>query len=96
MRSLKLRQIDFQLDRCNGLAVVLLLVIVGLTGSLLVFADEIDLFLLSHQIGQVIPQGQRVSIESELYTVEAAYKDRPEFQAIVIRTPLAANAPHRV
>ncbi|MEH2438444.1 MAG: PepSY-associated TM helix domain-containing protein [Nostoc sp.] len=96
MRSLKLRQIAFHLHRYIGLAVGLLLVIVGLTGSLLVFADEIDLFLLSHQIGQVIPQGQRVSIESELYTVEAAYKDRPEFQAIVIRTPLAANAPHQV
>ncbi|MEH2198507.1 PepSY-associated TM helix domain-containing protein [Nostoc sp.] len=96
MKLLKSRQIAFHLHRYIGLVVGLLLVIVGLTGSLLVFADEIDLLLLSHQIGQVIPQGQRVSIESELYTVEAAYKDRPEFQAIVIRTPLAANAPHQV
>ncbi|MEH1940519.1 MAG: PepSY-associated TM helix domain-containing protein [Nostoc sp.] len=96
MRSLKLRQIAFHLHRYIGLSVGLLLVIVGLTGSLLVFADEIDHFLLSHQIGHVIPQGQRVSIESELYTVKAAYKNQPELQAIVIRTPLAPDVPHQV
>lgn len=86
MRSRKLRQVAFTLHQYIGLVVGLLLIIVGLTGSLLVFQHEIDQFLVQRQFGQVIPQQQRVSIESVLNTVKAAYSDRPALKLNSIDT----------
>ncbi len=80
MKSRKLRQVAFTLHQYIGLVVGLLLIIVGLTGSLLVFQHEIDQFLVQRQCGQVIPQQQRVSIESVLNTVKTAYSDRPDLK----------------
>ncbi|BAY48991.1 peptidase [Scytonema sp. HK-05] len=80
MPSLKLRNLAFKLHRYIGLAVGLLLVWVGLTGSLIVFEDEIDEFLVGHQFGHVIAQGQRLPVESALNLVQAAYATRPDFK----------------
>ena len=72
MKSRKIRQLTLTLHQYIGLVVGVLLIIVGLTGSLLVFQHEIDQFLVQRQFGQVISQQQRVSIESVLNTVKAA------------------------
>lgn len=58
---MKLRKLAFTLHRYIGVMLGLLLVLIGLTGSLLVFGNEIDRFL-NLQLLQVTPQGQRVSI----------------------------------
>ena len=86
MKSRKLRNISLALHQYIGLVVGLLLIIVGLTGSLLVFQHEIDRFLVQRQFGLVIPQQQRVSIESVLNTVKAAYSDRPDLKLNSIDT----------
>lgn len=80
MKSIKLRNIAFKLHRYIGLAVGLLLVWVGLTGSLLVFEQEIDEFLVGQQFGHVVPQGQRIPVESALNLVQAAYATRADFK----------------
>ncbi|MEH2437273.1 MAG: PepSY-associated TM helix domain-containing protein [Nostoc sp.] len=96
IKQFKLRPIVFSLHRYIGLAIGLLLVIAGLTGSLLVFADEIDHFLLARQIGHVIPQGQQVSIESVLNTVKTAYSNHPELKVERIYTLPEPDVPYRI
>ncbi|MBN3948294.1 MAG: PepSY domain-containing protein [Nostoc sp. NMS7] len=60
--------LTFYLHRYIGLVVGLVVIIIGFTGSLLVFEKEINQFLISQQFGQVIPQEQRLPIESVLET----------------------------
>ena len=96
MKSRTLRHFTFTLHRYIGLAVGLLLIIVGLTGSLLVFEKEIDHFLLNLQIEQVIPQRERVSIESVLDTVKTAYAERPDLKLNSLNIPLEADVPYKV
>lgn len=86
MKFRKIRQIAFTLHRYIGLIVGLLLIIVGLTGSLLVFQSEIDHFLVQRQFGKVIAQEERVSIESVINTVKETYSDRPELKLASIVT----------
>lgn len=95
MKSRKLRQLAFTLHRYIGLIVGLLLIIVGLTGSLLVFQSEIDHFLVQRQFGKVIAQEDRVSIESVINTVKEAYSDRPELKLASIDT-LPDNPTYKV
>lgn len=86
---MKLRQLAFSLHRYIGVMLGLLLVVIGLSGSLLVFGNEIDRFL-NPQLLQVTPQGQRVSIESVLKTAQQTYPDqKPEHFVI-------PHAPHEV
>jgi uncharacterized iron-regulated membrane protein len=73
MKQKETRNIVFSLHRYLGLVVGSILIIVGLTGSLLVFQKEIDSFLMKRQFGEVISQGQRLAVESIAKTVEAAY-----------------------
>lgn len=95
MKSRTLRHLTFTLHRYIGLAVGLLLIIIGLTGSLLVFQKEIDGFLLERQFGQVIAQRQRVSVESVFNTVKAAYANQPDLKFNSINT-LPENNTYRV
>lgn len=55
MKSKQLRDVTFVLHRYLGLAIGLMLIFVGLTGSLLVFQDELNDLLIAQQFGQVIP-----------------------------------------
>ncbi|WP_421654596.1 PepSY-associated TM helix domain-containing protein [Leptothermofonsia sp. ETS-13] len=80
MRSFKLRQVAFQFHRYVGLSVGLILVIVGLTGSLLVFEHEMDQRIIQYRFGQVIPQEQRLPLSKIAEIVTTAYRDRPEFK----------------
>jgi uncharacterized iron-regulated membrane protein len=75
-----LRNLAFQTHRYIGLAVALIIVIVGLTGSILVFYPEMDNYLLDRQFGRVIPQGEKISYERAIDVVKDHYKDRPDWQ----------------
>ncbi|OWY64722.1 peptidase [cyanobacterium TDX16] len=95
MKTKTLRSIAFSLHRYIGLAVGLVIIIVGVTGSLLVFQKEFDQYLVQRQFGQITPQPQRVAIESVVKTVKAAYRDRPELKLASINT-LPHNPTYRV
>lgn len=69
----KLRTIAFHTHRWLGLSVGILLCIAGVTGSVLVFWHEIDQIVLTQQFGQIIPNGEKVTIASIADTVKAAY-----------------------
>lgn len=71
MKPARLHKSVFTLHRYLGLAVGLLLVIVGLTGSLLVFEPELDRASIHFQFGKIIPQTEQVSILSVVDTVRA-------------------------
>lgn len=89
------RRTALELHRYLGLVAGLIIVIVGLTGSLLVFRQEINHFLLQSQFGQIVPQQQQVSILSVIDTVKAAYPD-PKFTLSFFELPTQANVPIRV
>ncbi|NMG07474.1 PepSY-associated TM helix domain-containing protein [Brasilonema sp. UFV-L1] len=96
MNSKQIRDFTFYIHRYLGLVVGLLLIIVGLTGSLLVFQREIDQFLVSQQFGQVIPQGQRVPVESVVETVKTAYASQPELKLLSMNTLPDSHLPYRI
>ena len=80
MNSRKLRNFAFSLHRYIGLAVGLILVIVGLTGSLLVFSDELDAALVKQQFGRVIPQEKTLPLEAIANSVKVNYANKTEYQ----------------
>ncbi|MBD1938348.1 PepSY-associated TM helix domain-containing protein [Microcoleus sp. FACHB-68] len=71
---MKLRQLALSTHRYLGILVGLILVLIGLTGSFLVFHKEIDHFLNPH-LFHVIPQGERIPVQTALDTVRSAYPD---------------------
>lgn len=86
MNAKKLRNLIFSLHRYLGLFVGLILIVVGLTGSLLVFQHEIDQWAIEQQFGRVIPQQERVSLGVGINNVKKAYADRPEFKITGVNT----------
>ncbi|MEG4056649.1 MULTISPECIES: PepSY-associated TM helix domain-containing protein [unclassified Microcoleus] len=85
---MKLRQIALVLHRYIGVMVGILLAIVSLTGSSLVFWKEIDVFL-NPQMFQVIPQGDRVSVQFAIDTIRSAY---PHWQLNFLELPRALDS----
>lgn len=95
MNSKKIRDLAFTLHRYLGLAVGLVLVIVGLTGSLLVFEQDFDHFMISQQYGQIIPQQvQLVSPESVMNTIKTKYAARSDLHLFRIYLPDAPSSPY--
>lgn len=84
---MKLRPIALVLHRYVGVMVGILLAIVSLTGSSLVFWKEINVFL-NPQMFQVIPQGDRVSVQFVLDTIRSAY---PHWQLNFLELPRALD-----
>jgi uncharacterized iron-regulated membrane protein len=80
MNSKKIRNLAFSLHRYIGLAVGIILVIVGLTGSLLVFQKELDSILVKQKFEQVIPQSQTVSLDVVANSVTQAYTNQPDWK----------------
>ena len=80
MNNRKIRNLAFSLHRYIGLAVGLILVIVGLTGSLLVFHQEIDAAIIKQRFERVIPQSQTVSLEAIANSVKDNYADRKDWK----------------
>lgn len=91
MNQKKLRDIVFYLHRYIGLIAGLVMVIVGFTGSLLVFEQEFDHFVITQQYGQIIPQQKQLSPESVVNTIKAA---RSNFQLYRLYLPDAPDAPY--
>lgn len=58
----------FQLHRYLGLVAGIITAIIGLTGSILVFAPEIERFLVAQKFGKIIPQGNLVNID-QIHTI---------------------------
>ncbi|MEH1768860.1 PepSY-associated TM helix domain-containing protein [Nostoc sp.] len=77
MNTRKIRNLAFQAHRYIGLAVGLIAIIVGLTGSLLVFQSEILAFQRYQKIGTIIPQGEMLPIEVVVNTVKNNYASQP-------------------
>lgn len=79
MRSTRLRSLIFQLHRYLGLICGLILVVIGTTGSLLVFSSEIEHQLVISKIGVVIPQENLANIDRILATVRTELRQMPGF-----------------
>ncbi|MBE9168790.1 PepSY domain-containing protein [Pleurocapsales cyanobacterium LEGE 06147] len=96
MNVRKLRNLAFYLHRYLGLIVGLILIIVGLSGSLLVFQREIDHFLIGQQFGRLTPQQQQVPVETILQNVRETYKDQPDLKIDSIDFNPAPDLPSTV
>jgi uncharacterized iron-regulated membrane protein len=86
MLKRKLRQPALILHSYAGIIAGILLIVIGLTGSALVFSEELDR-ILNPQILQVVPQDKRVSLETVLNTVLEAYPDLKAHRVIVPQKP---------
>jgi len=86
MLKRKLRQPTLILHRYVGIVAGILLVIIGLTGSSLVFSEELDHFL-HPQLLQVAPQKERLPLERVLDNVREAHPDLKVHRIIVPQEP---------
>ncbi|MEN9519637.1 MAG: hypothetical protein RLZZ381_2225 [Cyanobacteriota bacterium] len=75
MSTKRIRNLAFTIHRYLGLALGLLITLIGITGSLLVFEQEIDSWLVNQQIETITPQAEIVSSDRTFKTVQAAYPD---------------------
>lgn len=82
----KLRQPALVLHRYAGVIAGILLIIIGLTGSVLVFSEELDHFL-HPQLLQVVPQNERVPLETVLDTIREASPELKAHRIIVPQKP---------
>ena len=80
MNNRKIRNLAFSLHRYIGLSVGLILIIVGLTGSLLVFNREINVALVKQKFDRVIPQSQTLSLDAIADSVTQSYANQPDYQ----------------
>ncbi|PSB09683.1 peptidase [Pleurocapsa sp. CCALA 161] len=80
MNAKKLRNLAFSLHRWLGLTVGIIAIVIGITGSILVFYQEIDPWLLSQRVGQIEPTGDRLSLEVILDKVQANYQERQDLK----------------
>lgn len=76
MNARMIRNTAFHLHRWLGLIGGTLLCIAGLTGSVLVFWQEIDRIVLAQRFGRIIPAKERVSIHAIADTVKTAYASK--------------------
>ena len=96
MRTKALRHWIFSLHRTLGLAIGLVAIVVGLTGSLLVFHTEISAFQQQYQLGTITPQGEPLPIETILKTVQAIYAHQPDAVLQVLDVPAKPDQPFNV
>jgi uncharacterized iron-regulated membrane protein len=96
MKTKIIRNVAFQAHRVIGLIVGLVLVITGLTGSMLVFQREIVDAQTVAQFGRVVPQAEMVSPETIVNTVKTAYANQPHWKLTAILRKPQADAPYRV
>ncbi|MBW4591971.1 MAG: PepSY domain-containing protein [Brasilonema angustatum HA4187-MV1] len=91
-----LRNFVFTLHRYIGLGVGLIAVIVGLTGSLLVFQSEIIAIQRHYQIGTITPKGEMLPIEVILKTVKNSYASQPDAKLQRVYVPTKLDEPFNV
>ena len=80
------RRFVFKLHLYTGLLIGLLLVLCGLSGSLLVFREEIEEFTYPELL-ITAAQGERVAADEVLQTVQRAYPEDRPFAIRMPRTP---------
>lgn len=95
MRSLRLRSMVFQLHRYLGLLCGLILVIIGVTGSLLVFEPELEHQWVEQQIGTIVPQENPVSIDHILATVRTEVSRTSGLTLGNLLVPQDATSPYQ-
>ncbi|MEH2274121.1 MAG: PepSY-associated TM helix domain-containing protein [Nostoc sp.] len=91
-----LRNFVFALHRYIGLGVGLIAIIIGLTGSLLVFQSEITTYQKHFQIGSITPKGEMLPIEVVLNTVTKSYASQPDFKLNRVYVPTKPDEPFDV
>ncbi len=96
MRTKQVRNFAFTLHRYLGLVLGLIIVIIGLTGSVLVFRHEIEQFLVTQQFGQITPEGEKASLKVMLDSVKENYSDRPEFKVYSLNIPEKPDLPYQL
>ncbi|MBW4630845.1 MAG: PepSY domain-containing protein [Iphinoe sp. HA4291-MV1] len=96
MTSKTLRNFVFALHRYIGLGVGLFAIIIGLTGSLLVFHTEITDFQRHRQMGTITPQGEPLPIEMLLNTVKSTYANQPDALLQMLYLPAKPSEPANV
>ncbi|MDF5716322.1 MAG: PepSY-associated TM helix domain-containing protein [Rhizonema sp. NSF051] len=94
MNRKKLRSIVFYLHGSIGFFVGLLLIVIGLTGSLLVFEQDFDRFMITRNYGIITPQQKQLSPESVLKTIEAHYATREDLHLFRIYVPDSPSSPY--
>lgn len=98
MIAIKLRKWAFVLHRYIGLVIGLVLIIIGMTGSVLVFQREIDAFVISQRFGQIIvPENQAekiIPVEAIIDRVKDKFKDQPETSVRAIAIPNKLSNPY--
>ncbi|MGL5076597.1 MAG: PepSY-associated TM helix domain-containing protein, partial [Waterburya sp.] len=80
MNTRKIRNWSFYLHRHLGFLVGIIAIVIGITGSILVFYQEIDAFILSQRVGQIEVIGDRLPLEIILDKVQSNYQDRQDIQ----------------
>jgi uncharacterized iron-regulated membrane protein len=95
LRSPRLRFLVFQLHRYLGLICGLILVIIGTTGSLLIFEPELEHHFIEHRIGAIAPQGDPVSIDAVVATVQAELSRMTNLTLGNILIPQDATSPYQ-
>ncbi|MDM9385756.1 PepSY-associated TM helix domain-containing protein [Chlorogloeopsis sp. ULAP01] len=80
MNRKKFHDIAFYIHRYIGLVVGFIVVLIGLTGSLLVFRPEIEYFLVTQKFGHIVPGEQRISIDLVAESVKSAIAQQPDLK----------------
>ncbi|MBW4549528.1 MAG: PepSY domain-containing protein [Aphanocapsa sp. GSE-SYN-MK-11-07L] len=88
MNLKKLRKLIFSLHRYLGLALGLIIVVIGLTGSLLIFKQTSNQFQVEQQFGKITPQEQTISLATAVETVQAAYAEQSAFKISDVESTL--------
>ncbi|MDF5725347.1 MAG: PepSY-associated TM helix domain-containing protein [Rhizonema sp. PD37] len=91
-----LRNIVFALHRYIGLGVGLIAIIVGLTGSLLVFQGEITTHQKHYQIESITPKGEMLPMEVVLNTMTQIYASQPDYKLKRVYMPTKPDEPFNV
>lgn len=86
------RRVIFKIHLYIGLGIGLLLALSGLTGSLVVFRDEIE-GLVYPELMETAPRDERVSLQEVLNAVQRAY---PQDKPFAIRMPRTPQQTYRV
>jgi uncharacterized iron-regulated membrane protein len=95
-KSRKFHNFAFTLHRYIGFTIGLPIVLIGLTGSLLVFKPEIEQLLITQKFGYIEPQAQMISIDTVLATAKSELVSRPELKIYSIRLPPKPSSPYQV
>ncbi|MBP5974869.1 PepSY domain-containing protein [Brasilonema sp. CT11] len=94
MNRKKLRNILFYLHQYIGFFVGLLLIVIGLTGSLLVFEQDLDRFMIAQQYGHITPKPVQLSPEDMVNTIQAKYAAQGDMHLFRIYLPDTSSSPY--